>query len=81
MDEARARGYLRVVMPDEEFELKFNNRQYQRHTQFLKSRSKLMSFSKVTIGTLVVKFDDESIWVGGCLRASDPGNSCSVPAG
>jgi hypothetical protein len=69
----------KVVMPNEEFELKFNDQQYLRHRQFVTSRSKLKSFNKITIGTLFVKFDDESVWVGGCLRASDPTNSCHAP--
>ena len=70
----------KVVMPDEEFELKFNDRQFQRHRQFVTDRSKLNSFGKIIIGTIIVKFEDESIWVGGCLRASDPTNSCHAPA-
>jgi hypothetical protein len=69
----------KVVMPDEEFELKFSDRQYQRQREFFTSRSTLKSFSKITISTLIVKFDDESIWAGGCLRASDPANSCHAP--
>ncbi|PYS72192.1 MAG: hypothetical protein DMF69_08310 [Acidobacteria bacterium] len=69
----------KVVLPNEEFELRFNDRQYQRHREFVATRSKLKTFSKITIGTLFVKFDDESIWAGGCLRASAPANSCHAP--
>lgn len=70
----------RVIMPNEQFELKFNDQQYERHRKFVTSRSNLPSFSKVIIGNIVVKFDDESIWTGGCLRAADPSNSCHPPA-
>jgi hypothetical protein len=70
----------KVVMPNDEFELKFNDRQYQGLRHFFEARSSLSSFSKITIGNLVVKFDDGSIWIGGCLRASDPSNSCRAPA-
>ncbi len=70
----------KVVMPNDEFELKFNDRQYQGLRQFFNESSSLSSFSKITIGNLAVKFDDGSIWIGGCLRASDPSNSCRAPA-
>ncbi len=47
---------------------------------FFNASSSLSSFNKITIGNLVVKFHDGSIWIGGCLRASDPSNSCRAPA-
>jgi hypothetical protein len=59
----------RVIMPNEEFELKFNDAQYD--------RSKLLSFSRVSIDRTVVKFDDGSSWSSGCLRSAIQSNSCT----
>jgi hypothetical protein len=70
----------KVIMPDEEFELKFNEPQYQRHRGFVAERSSLTSFSKVWVGITTVKFEDGSIWSSGCLRASHPSNSCTPRA-
>jgi hypothetical protein len=70
----------KVIMPNEEFELKFNDAQYERHRKFVSERSKLPSFSKVRIGVTAVKFDDGSSWGSGCLRSTNPSNSCTPRA-
>jgi hypothetical protein len=70
----------KVIGPDEEFELKFSESQYQRHKKFVSERSKRSSFSKVWVGITTVKFADGSIWSSGCLRGSDPSNSCTPRA-
>jgi len=70
----------KIVMPNEEFELKFNEKQYQRYRQFVTRQSSLSSFSNVSIKYLVVKFEDGSVWLGGCLRATDKANSCTAAA-
>jgi hypothetical protein len=67
----------RVIMPNEEFELKFNEAQYERHRKFVSEWSKLPSFSKVWIGVAGVKFKDGSSWGSGCLRSANPGNACT----
>jgi hypothetical protein len=59
----------KVIMPNEEFELKFNDAQYD--------RSKVLSFSRVLIDRTVVKLDDGSSWSSGCLRSANPSNSCT----
>jgi hypothetical protein len=67
----------RTVLPGEDFELQFNDRQYERHKRFVSERSGGRSFSNVWIGWAQVKFLDESVWTNGCLPASDPRNACN----
>ena len=66
----------KIIKPNEEFELKFNDAQYQRHKKFFSERSKLSSFNKIMIGVTTAKFEDDLIWATGCLRSSNPSNSC-----
>ncbi|HAF13560.1 MAG TPA: hypothetical protein DCK99_07640 [Blastocatellia bacterium] len=70
----------KVIMPNEEFELKFNEAQYERHRKFVAERSTIPSFSKVWIGVTTVKFEDGSSWASGCLRSANPSNSCTPRA-
>lgn len=66
----------KVIGANEEFVLRFNDAQYQRHRAFVSERSVLPSFSRVWIGVTSVKFEDGSFWASGCLRGSNPSNSC-----
>lgn len=70
----------KVIIPDEEFELKFNDAQYQRHQKFISERSNITNFSKIWIGITTVKFEDGSVWSSGCLQSKNPNNSCSNQA-
>jgi hypothetical protein len=66
----------KIIKPNEEFELKFNEAQYQRYKKFFSERSNLSSFSKILIGVTMAKFEDELIWATRCLYSSNPSNSC-----
>lgn len=66
----------KIIKPNEEFELKFNDAQYQRHKKFFSERSNLSSFSKILIGVTMAKFEDYSIWGTFCLHSNNPSNSC-----
>lgn len=66
----------KVILPSEEFELKFNEAQYERHRKFVSEWSNLPGFSKVRIDVTTVKFEDGSSWGSGCLRSANPGNTC-----
>jgi hypothetical protein len=70
----------RVIGPNEEFEFRFNDAQYRHHRAFVSERTSLPSFSIVWIGVTSVKFDDGSFWTSGCLRGSNPSNSCTPRA-
>ena len=67
----------KVITPNEEFELKFNKAQYERHLKFVSEWSKLPGFSKVRIDVTTVKFEDGSTWAAGCLGSANPGNACT----
>jgi len=66
----------KIIKPNEEFELKFNDAQYQRHKKFFSERSSLSSFSKILIGVTTAKFEDDLIWATRCLHSSNSSNSC-----
>ena len=63
-----------------EFELKFNDAQYQRTLQMFAKRAGTTSFTKVWLGITTVQFEDGSIWSSGCLKAINPSVSCSRAA-
>ena len=66
----------KIIKPNEEFELKFNEAQYQRHKKFISERSNLLSFSKILIGITTAKFEDNLTWATRCLHSNNPSNSC-----
>jgi hypothetical protein len=66
----------KIIKPGEEFELKFNEAQYQRHKKFFSERSSLNNFNKLLIGITTVKFEDDLIWATRCLYSSNQSNSC-----
>jgi hypothetical protein len=70
-----------VVKPDEEFELKFTDAQYQNYLHFFAKHGAPLRLSKVWIGITTIKFEDGTIWGSGCLRGSGARNSCTNVAG
>jgi len=68
-----------VVMPNEEFEMKFSDLQYQSKLQFFAKHAGTAQFSKVWIAQTLIKFEDGTLWGSGCLRAINPKSSCTPP--
>ena len=65
-----------LVVPDEQFDLKFNDAQYRLYLDFFGKHAGTTSFTQAWIGITTVKFDDGSIWSSGCLNAINPNASC-----
>lgn len=73
---AGASGAGKKFLPDEELELKFDDQQYARTKQLIAEKSGPMEIKTVWVGITLVKFEDGTLWSGGCLPSRDPGVTC-----
>ena len=74
-------GNPKPIQPGEEFELSLAEGDYVNLRARIAERKDAAIINRVFITVTSVRFADGTIWGSGCLRATDPKNSCTAPAG
>ena len=68
------------IRPGEEFELSLGGEDYERLRARVAERRDAAILNRLFITVTSVRFADGTNWGSGCVRATDPKNSCPVPA-
>ena len=71
---------LRLIQPDEEFELSLMEEDYERLNERIAERRNPTIINRLFITLASVQFADGTSWASGCIRATNPKNSCPPSA-
>jgi hypothetical protein len=66
----------KLVAPNEEFELKLTDAEYEQARNRILQRGLSTGVIKLWISLTMVTFEDGTHWSSGCLKSSDPSNAC-----
>jgi hypothetical protein len=76
-----ARSHIvKPIQPGEEFELSLAGEDYEKLQARIAERKEAAIINRVFITVTSVRFADGTTWGSGCIRATDPKNSCPASA-